>query len=1351
MTSWVRFSVLALLCLGGIFSVFGSSVPYQVEYFSTEAGLADRWVWDMARDQRGFLWFATDNGLNRYDGHEFITFDNRPGSPVQLSGQSIYRIYPDHRGYFILYYRFNRKFIDLFRPDALSLQRIDLNPDNGVAGKVLNMHTGPDGRLYVLAHHAAAMTVYQLTEDHRFRVVTQTRWPGAPEYGDLLVTRNAEIWISEDSGRLCRLGGKGQILQEWRVSDIVGRERASYITMVLTDQADGAVWFSSYGLPGLFVLRPDEREFRPAPGLPPQHTYERLWADEKGRLLAVDMDELSGRSEHLYCLLPDGQVIPYDFPLEWQRDINLIVANDFIEGDLWVATHRGIVRARPDAPLVQPLVVNPQPEKNSWFSVRSLAVVDETMLLATENRGWYRYDLSSGRLRSWLKEGVAPDPLTKLRHPSRFIVWGDSVLWGTNYIRNTRLQIVQYHLKKDRLRVYEHPSPSRVMDMLYSEKDSLFWLFTGQPGEEGRVFTFDPGSATFTEYRNTDGSAPLMQVIPQFALETGDGALWVGTDNGLIAIDRQRGTSRSLRQEAGFEHPFLMVLHEMKDGQLLVGSLGGGLHRFDPAEEKVNRVWTRQDGLPNNKIAGLLEDEAGNYWITTFGGLAYGDLGAGEFHNFFLSDGLGNDEYNRLAFYHDGSGRYYFGGIRGVDGFWPEELLPTRDSLEAPVLLSRVTYAPRRGGKMVEHLADLGTLEEVRLPAANRSCVFQVALADYQHPASHQFAYRLEGFDDQWRLLGRNRELRFSYLPAGRYLLRVAAADRNGTWSREERRIRIVVELFFFQTPAFILSAIALLMLLFYAFYRYQLRQRMTAAEAQRLRELDSLKTRLYANITHEFRTPLTLILGRSRQLKEKLKDGESQEAIQSVEYNGRRLLDLVNQLLELRKLEAGTLGLHWVGGDIIPGVRLLVNNFNSLARQKGVQLDFTAQPEVIAMDHDPDKLHKIISNLLANAVRFTPAGGRIGISVNRIGETLKITVSDNGPGISPGELERIFDRFFQSERQPASDLGAGIGLSLTKELVQLLGGRIEVESEEGKGALFNVWLPVHNDHPAAPESKPTAAPPPVVPAADPASGAGPDHQPLLLIVEDNVDLAQYLRHCLGDRYRLLTAYNGREGIQQALENVPDLILSDLMMPEVDGLTLVETLKGDQRTSHIPILVLTALAEVQDRVEGLRRGADAYLGKPFDAEELQWQVHNLLQLRALLRERYGNLKVADNRPHPDADAFDWPLEDAFLNRVLDVVRANLSDPDFSVEWLCKDVGVSSSQLHRKLTALTGLSAIKLIRRLRLEKARRQLLEAPQMQVAEIAYQAGFNDPRYFSRVFARAFDMTPTQYREQRS
>ncbi|GAB3499777.1 hypothetical protein GCM10027341_23780 [Spirosoma knui] len=529
--------------------------------------------------------------------------------------------------------------------------------------------------------------------------------------------------------------------------------------------------------------------------------------------------------------------------------------------------------------------------------------------------------------------------------------------------------------------------------------------------------------------------------------------------------------------------------------------------------------------------------------------------------------------------------------------------------------------------------------------------------------------------------------------------------------------------------------------------------------QTDKFQELDAFKSRFFTNLTHEFRTPLTLILGPAEQLLTQAQDPQIREKVNLIQRNGSRLLRLINQLLDLTKLEARKMSLSTTAGDLVRLVRSTLQSFESMANQKGVILQFQATQERLPMHFDRDKLEKILYNLLSNAIKFTSASGTVSVSLTN-GEPIpegwiQLTVEDTGAGIPLTKQPYIFDRFYQADASDTREQeGTGIGLALTKELVELHGGTIQLSSQEGIGTLVTVRLPMQAALSIEDVSEQLNLPDQTTTFSTGIASESED-APLILIIEDNDDVRAFIRSSLSgiDPYRIIEAANGETGLQLAQQQVPDLIITDLMMPKMDGYAVCKRIKQDERTSHIPVIMLTARADVDSKLEGLETGADTYLSKPFSQRELVAHLTNLIALRRQLQQRYSQTTLGQAMHNQYKG---WPtsypslpsMEQVFLDRVRTAIDEHLDDEGYSVERLSDDIGLSRTQLHRKLKALTNEAPGDLIRLLRLQRAH-ELLSASVGTVAEVAYSVGFGNPANFSTSFSRHFGYAPSEVRSK--
>jgi len=645
----------------------------------------------------------------------------------------------------------------------------------------------------------------------------------------------------------------------------------------------------------------------------------------------------------------------------------------------------------------------------------------------------------------------------------------------------------------------------------------------------------------------------------------------------------------------------------------------------------------------------------------------------------------------------------------------------------------------------------------------------------------------LDGFDDDWIYCNNRRLASYTNVPPGNYIFHVKGSNNDGLWNEEGSFLSIAIAPPPWRTWwAYTIYALIIIGLVLswrmYDLKRQRLKQELEIGqvEAEKLKELDSMKSRFFANISHEFRTPLTLILGPLENILKKTTDDETGKELNLVRRQAQLVLKLVNQLLSLSRLEAGKMRLQSTEVNIAELVSGLVQSFESIARQKDISLVINIEDEKILVYIDVEKFEQIINNLMSNALKFTGEGGGITVEVgsrqlaigSKEGQRDKATtaqrhpvticVSDTGPGIPPDKLPFIFDRFYQADDSATrSQEGTGIGLALVKQLVELHHGSVNVDSEVGKGTTFTVNLPLGKEHLKMQEiadqdgkwnkeqgtrNKEQEIGVSAERQKSPLGDLGVE-QPVILIVEDNADLRSYMRKGLESGYEIIEAINGKEGVAKALEHVPDLIVSDVMMPEMDGNELCRNLKSDIRTSHIPVILLTAKAAKESKIEGLQTGADDFMTKPFDQEELLIRIKNLIEQRSRLKEIFSGEAETEQiiTGVVLADKQLGELDKEFLKKAVKVVEENLSDFDFSVEVFAGEMAVSRVQLHRKLKALTSFSATDLIRIIRLEHAA-EMLKKGKGNVTEVAYEVGFNNLSWFARCFQERYHVPPSEF-----
>ncbi|MEI9945785.1 MAG: hybrid sensor histidine kinase/response regulator transcription factor [Chitinophagaceae bacterium] len=704
---------------------------------------------------------------------------------------------------------------------------------------------------------------------------------------------------------------------------------------------------------------------------------------------------------------------------------------------------------------------------------------------------------------------------------------------------------------------------------------------------------------------------------------------------------------------------------------------------------------------------------------------------------------------------------FFFGGLDGFNFFNPKALSGNRVTpslVFTDLKISNRSIIPGPHEAIKEHIS---VAKEITLSYKENFSLDFVAL-NYTAPQENRYSYKLEGFDKDWNNVGTLRKAVYTNLDPGHYTFRLKAAGDDGLWNSPETSIKIYVKPPFWRTVyAYIIYAFLFgCFLITWRYWGIRRLKNKFAQEQERLRfkqmieqerkeaeqkhEFDQVKITFLTNLSHEFRTPISLIVGPTEKLLETEVNGKRQEQLGLIKRNAKRLLNLVNQLLDFRKLEENELKLNLTEGDLVSFMKEVGDSFRDMSERKHIDFSFSSSADHYYTSFDKDKIERILFNLLSNAFKFTKADGKIWLKIEEdVAQGIKILITDTGIGMAPGIKEKIFERFFQGDANPGiMNQGTGIGLSITKEFVKLHGGNIHVESVQDKGSTFTVELPLK------PIAKPAEEPVSMqfLTGNDLITGLPKEElvqlfeKPTLLIIEDHEDFRHYLSDNLKAYYKIVEASDGKQGWQKVLSSHPQVIVSDINMPEMDGIVLCRKLKSDKRTSHIPIILLTALTGDKNQLIGLNTGANDYLTKPFNFDILNIKIKNLLNLNQNLKNAYSRqLKVItpDIEVHSD--------DEKLMVKITQYIESNLDSPELSVEELSKQVHMSRGSLYSKIVNLTGETPVEFIRSFKLDKAA-ALLENSDMKISQIGYTVGFPTPNYFTRAFKAKFNMSPSDY-----
>ncbi|MCC7464959.1 MAG: hypothetical protein IT261_01740, partial [Saprospiraceae bacterium] len=1154
--------LLITCCLFGGIGLFAQQQG--VEWLTTQHGLSQGYIRCLLQDKDGFLWFGTKNGLNRYDGYRFDVFTSDPFDTHSLFDDFINNI-SEHDDFIIVCTQSSG--INLLHKKTRQLYRIDnslINPNHpSVLLSLYSCHADAYGELWaLLGDPQNSINLYKISlpagfweHPERFpnyqKELKVLRFPEHMRDDPVMSLDRKTLYARTTTSRLVQIDVK---TNQW--SDML-QLSASFPgdNKMVLDPA-GELWFSN-------KIDEFQRElFRMKPGagnevahIPSSPNLQKimfvsdqyLWTDQ---FYNINLYQLNASREFDFKqpLIPNIPVTP-----------NTCGALVDKSGVSWIGTNGlGIMKINARSNHFRHLFPG--------MSVSTSVFLDQQGSIHTLNNlpGLLYHPGKSGAPRPpyWNAIQTWPPWLRIRQEPN-------GTYWVVGITKNPFLLSVLKQEPGGKSNLYTLPSAS----VQYNEEFATFWDEQGQLwiGLDEQLIRFNPQTGQFDRYTYTEQLQEAKYVTS--VTKTANGSFWIGRDIGLVqAIPENSGYAFKVHKSDPNNRNSLSnnniasLLTDPVDPHILwIGTKGGGLNRLDTRTMQFTHFTTR-NGLPNDVIYGILPDERNRLWMSSNKGLICYDPGSGDIKNYTKEDGLQDNEFNTYAYGKGPDGALMFGGVNGLTVFYPRQL--KEDTLPPKTVITRL----RVNNQDISWKDSTGILSqgieytsEITLPLSRNNLALEFVALNFTSPNKNRFKYYLEGAEEEWEHEGTEHAASYLNLAPGTYVFRVKGSNSEGVWSREAASLKIRVLPPWYRSWWAWLAYVLLAGGGAYAFYRYQLRTKLEHAEVQRLKELDTFKSRFFTNITHEFRTPLTVILGMTDLLEKSDKDQEGQaSALQLIRRNGQNLLRLINEILDLAKLESNTLRMDYVQGDVLPYLRYISESLHSLANVKNVMLRVESGESAIIMDYDPDRLLQIIHNLLSNAIKFTPGGGRVVLRAAVIPaakgaeKALRIEVADTGVGIPAEDLPQVFERFFQAQNQEHNNAGGtGVGLSLTRELVRAMGGNITVESTVGKGSTFTVVLPITQKAPEATEITPNLQ---SVAQAETNGNAPAFRAPKasaealqLLIIEDNADVVEYLADCIGDRYQLDFAYNGRAGIERALETVPDIIISDVMMPEKDG------------------------------------------------------------------------------------------------------------------------------------------------------------------------------------------------------
>ncbi len=1303
---------------------------------SIENGLSQSTVYDIAQDKKGNLWIATADGLNKYDGYTFTVYRHQQHNQASIQSDHIRSLFVDNESNLwigtasgISQYDSKK---DVFKPYIINAQ---INDIIQITDSVLYVATS--NGLYAFSKNTTKYS--PLTIENSLNQSCQS----LAKFNDLL-------FVGTTNGLYMSIVGNMNLVPFRK--ELMGKNIMSILPTIkgiwIATEGHGLFFIGSDGRLKNYIHNKDDKRSLSSDFVRTlcYDDQQRLWV---GTFVGLNIYDESSDSFSRY------------FSNEIERgSINQnSVRSLFLDNQngMWVGTffgglnyyhslqsQFGRIRHIPYANSLNDNVVSCIVKGNS-----------NELWIGTNDNGLNLYDSDSKHFTHYMVNANSNNTILS-NNIKAVLADGNRI-----YIGSHSGGLACLNRSTNNIYNYTVSNSSIISNDVYSlakDPDDNIWV-----GTLSGLTIFNPVKNTFELFEASDLVAeteqhPILngQHIYVLFLDSKQ-QMWIGAENGVYVYSFVTNMMREYKIETddyGAKDKIFCVFEDNQK-RIWIGTRSGlGLYVEDSQKFKMI---TTKDGLPNNNIFGILQDSFGRLWLSTNRGLACYTPENDRIRIYSLIDGLQSDQFNRYAYCKTESGEMYFGGINGITHFYPEQLQDNPFSPAVVItqfnLFNKVVLPDDDTGILSE---DISETERILLQPEQSSFSITFTVPNYLSAQHNTFAYKLDGFDKEWNYTDNMRTVYYSNLPPGEYIFNVKAANSDGKWNDNATVLKIKVRPYWWNTLlaqiAFILLTLALVYFIIRFFYNRQLLKNqleLERIEKEKMEEVNQMKLRFFINISHEFRTPLTLIVSPLQEILSMTNDRRIQGQVKLIQRNTNRLLYLVNQLMDYRRAELGVFELKVVERSPLPQVEELMGMFERLAKQK--EIDFILENELNkeTVFYDPHYFYLILSNLLSNAFKFTSQHEKIVINMKYTDENFVIIVCDTGNGIQKELQGKIFERFYQVN---SDHLGTGIGLSLVKRLVELHHGTIRLDSEPGKGSAFTVSFPqdrsLYSQEEMQDSERGSISRTILNEDLDMNSldkeenreESSQNEKAVLLIVEDDVEVRNYLVHSFSDMMNVKYAGDGEEALTIIKNTSVDIIISDIMLPVMDGIKLCKSIKQNIRTSHIPVILLTAKTGQQEQLEGLSAGADDYVNKPFNTSILKMKVQNMFKARTRMRDHYSNTLEVD----PQKITFS-EMDREFLEKAKSIVEENMDNIEFSIDDFCKQIAMSRSNLHLKMKAITGESTIEFIKKIRFSHACK-LLQDRRYSVAEISIMVGFNTPSYFTTSFKKYFGVLPTDY-----
>jgi signal transduction histidine kinase/ligand-binding sensor domain-containing protein/DNA-binding response OmpR family regulator len=1367
------------------FSYALSPEKLKFRHLTEEQGLTNSHIHSICQDGKGFIWIGTENGLYRYDGFHFRHYVNIPGDTNSINSNIIFRLFKDSENNLWI-----GSYMGLMRYDETKDMFCDFHMNDKYRRGMpipIDDITQSDNGTIIISTASGLSFINPVTYVLDFYPVgIQNTFYSGKIISTYMVDKQGHHWSGVSTGA-DMYNWASKTFTHYDLNQFAERKFNSCFIHKIFEDSHSNIWIATRK-DGVFFKPANSENFKQFYykendkfSLGSNETFD-IWEDEEGKIWI----STNGGGLNMYEA-STGRFIRIKHNI---NDKNSLLNNNIRtifkdkQGNLWITSFQSGINIHVNHPQLFKFYDFSSESDVEYISstVSSIFYENNDLLwVGTDGGGLKLFNRNENTVKTFLPNKDIPGSF-----PDKVVmsIYKDKA--GTLWFGTYEGGLVKYDPKNGRFICYNNnPSlpgsiKSNFVTAMVEDQKGNFWIGTNSGG----LNLFDRKSGTFRSFQpNPANPKSIIDNYLNALIEDHNGDIWVGTFWGLSRLNTKDFTFINYLNDKtksnSLSHNIVLSLFEDQNQNLWIGTRNGlNLYNF-----KTNDFvfFTEKDGLSGNVINSILGDNKGNLWISTNYGLTKFNPTTGSSEIFTESDGLQGNEFYRNSSHAGSNGELFFGGINGFNAFFP-------DSIKQREYVPQVIVT---GFRIFEHEVPIGKFSDGRIILKNNIAEtnditlkysdkifsFELSAIDFITPENVVYAYQIEGFDKGWNYTDAHYPIiTYTNLNPGKYNLKIKAANKNII-----QNINPAVEIHITITPplwktwwAFIIYFLAIITVAYYSWILSMRRVKernmikLDRMKREKSEEINQSKLRFFTNISHEFRTPLTLIIGPLEQILAREKEIQPIKMHLNIMLkNARRMLRLVNQLLDLRKFEGEKMSLKTENSDIVKFIKDIIHSFEEYAVEKRINFRFYTNQNVCMMWFDADKLDKILFNLLSNAFKFTPEKGTITVDLKcgilpdnsikdpDIEDYIDISISDTGIGIPEKDVPNLFERFYQAGNKQSFHQGSGLGLSLTKNMVEIHRGKITVTTAQHVGTTFHVYLP-QSDSYLTEEQKITPETPglnkylhitPEVYIPETAEGVKkPLHtlhnMPIVLLIEDNIDLRTYLENEFKDSYNFYSASNGKEGYELAVDIMPDIIISDIMMPEMDGLQLCNMIKHNIITSHIPIILLTAKTSAENQIAGYESGADAYISKPFRIDQLLATINSIIENRMRLREKFSLNKVLINSPVRHT------ADDKFVQKASDSVKKNISEVEFGVLELSKELGISRVHLHRKLKAIANVSPNEFIRNIRLQSSCELLLHH-EFTISEICYKVGFNSPAYFSSCFKNYYQMSPTEFLER--